>query len=46
MNQHVSTQEEIGNTYRTVVGKTKGKHLLSRGRPKWEDNIKMNLKEI
>jgi hypothetical protein len=29
-----------------LVGKPEGKRLLGRPRRRWEDNIKMNLKEI
>jgi len=28
------------------VGKPEGKRLLGRPRPKWEDNIKMDLQEL
>jgi hypothetical protein len=28
------------------VGKPEGKRLLKRSRRKWEDNVKMDLKEI
>ena len=31
---------------RVVVGKPKGKRLLGRPRPIWEDNIKMGLQEV
>jgi hypothetical protein len=29
-----------------LVGKSEGKRQLGRPRPKWEDNIRMNLREI
>jgi len=32
--------------YRVLVGKPEGKRLLGRPRHKWEDNIKMDLKEV
>jgi hypothetical protein len=32
--------------YRLLVGKHKGKRLLERTRHKWENNIRMDLKEI
>jgi hypothetical protein len=32
--------------YRVLVGKTKGKKPLGRPRCRWEDNIKMYLKEV
>jgi hypothetical protein len=32
--------------YRVLVGKPKGKRPLERPRPRWEDGIKMDLREI
>jgi hypothetical protein len=32
--------------YRILVGRPEGKRLLGRPRRRWEDNIKMDLKEI
>jgi len=32
--------------YRVLVGKPEGKRLLGRPRRRWEDNIKMDLKEM
>jgi hypothetical protein len=32
--------------YRALVGKPKGKRPLGRPRHRWEDNIKMDVKEI
>jgi hypothetical protein len=34
------------NAYRVLVGKPKGKKQLRRNRRRWEDNNKMNLREI
>ena len=31
---------------RVLVGKPEGKRLLERPRRRWEDNIKMNLREV
>jgi hypothetical protein len=49
-------EDEVGGTcgthgegrgvYRVLVGRPKGKSLLGRPRRKWEDNIKMDLREI
>jgi hypothetical protein len=32
--------------YRVLVGRPEGKTLLGRTRRRWEDNIKMDLREI
>jgi hypothetical protein len=32
--------------YRILVGKPEGKRLLEKPRYKWEDNIKIDLREI
>jgi len=32
--------------YRVLVGKPQGKIPLGRPRPRWEDNIKMDLQEV
>jgi len=32
--------------YRILVGKPEGKRPLGRPRPRWEDNIKMDLQEV
>ena len=37
--------EESRNAYRVLVGKPKGKRSLAKPRCKWEDNIKMYLRE-
>jgi hypothetical protein len=34
------------SVYRVLVGRTEGKRPLERPRHRWEDNIKMNLREI
>ena len=38
--------EQSRNAYRVLVGKPKGKRCLGRPRRRWEDNIKMHLKEV
>jgi hypothetical protein len=38
--------EEKRNGYTILVGKPEGKRQLARSRYRWEDNIKMDLKEI
>jgi hypothetical protein len=37
---------EGGGVYRVLVGKSEGKRPLRRPRHRWEDNIKMDLREI
>jgi hypothetical protein len=34
------------NAYRILVGKPEGMRLLERTRRRWEDSIKMDIKEI
>jgi hypothetical protein len=42
---HVIRTRE-NNAYRIMVGKPEGKRPLGRPRRRWEDNIKMDLREI
>jgi hypothetical protein len=37
---------EKRNPYNILVGKPEGKRLLGRHRCRWEDNIKINFREI
>jgi hypothetical protein len=37
--------EEKRNVCRILVGKSEGKRQLGRPRGRWEDNIKMDLRE-
>jgi len=41
---HVAGMGERRGVYRALVGKPEGKRPL--GRPRWEDNIKMDLQEV
>ena len=41
---HVARMEESRNAYRVLVGKPESKRPL--GRHRWEDNIKMDLREL
>jgi hypothetical protein len=43
---HVARMGEGRNVYRVLVGKPEGKRLLGRPRHRWEDGIKMDLREI
>jgi hypothetical protein len=43
---HVARMGEGRNVYRVLVGKPEGKRRLERPRRRWEDGIKMDLREI
>ena len=43
---HVAHMEQSRNAYRVLVGKPEGKRPLGRTRRRWEDNIKMDLREV
>jgi hypothetical protein len=43
---HVARMEEERGVYRISVGRTECKRPLGRPRRRWEDNIKMDLREI
>jgi hypothetical protein len=45
MGRICSAHGEKGNVYRILVGMLKGK-TLGRPRRRWEDNIKMDLRQI
>ncbi|KAJ4431153.1 hypothetical protein ANN_19748 [Periplaneta americana] len=44
--RHVARMGESRNAYRVLVGRPEGKRPLGRSRRRWEDNIKMDLKEV
>ena len=44
--RHVERMEQSRNQYRVLVGKPEGKRPLGRPRRRWEDNIKMDLREV
>jgi hypothetical protein len=44
--EHVACMREIRNAYNILVGKPEGKKSLGRPRCRWEDKIKMDLREI
>jgi hypothetical protein len=46
MGRAYSTNEEKKNPCRILVGKPEGKRPLGRTRCRWDDNIKMVLREI
>jgi hypothetical protein len=43
---HVARMGEGRCAYRILVGRSEGKRPLGRPRRRWEDNIKMDLREI
>jgi hypothetical protein len=43
---HVALNGEGRGVYRVLVGRPEGKRPLGRPRYRWEDNIKMDLREI
>jgi hypothetical protein len=43
---HVARIGEGRGVYRVLVGRPEGKRPLGRPRRRWEDNIKMGLREI
>ena len=38
--------DQSKNAYRVLVGKPEGERPLGRPRRRWEDNIKMDLREV
>jgi hypothetical protein len=46
MGRECSTHEAKVNAYRTLVGKLEGKRPLGGPIHRWEDNIKIDLKDI
>jgi len=44
--EQVAHMGERRDVYRVLVGKTKGKKPLGRPRHRWEDNVKMDLREV
>jgi hypothetical protein len=43
---HVARMGERRGAYRAIVGKPEGRRPLGRPRRRWEDNIKMDLREV
>jgi hypothetical protein len=43
---HVARMGEGRNVYRVLVGKPEGRRPLGRPRRRWEDGIRMDLREI
>ena len=43
---HVARMEEGRGVYRVLVGKPEGRRPLGRPKRRWEDNIRMDLREV
>ena len=43
---HIAHMEQFRYSYRVLVGKPEGKIPSGRPRHRWEENIKMNLREV
>jgi hypothetical protein len=43
---HMARMGEGRDVYRVLIGRSEGKRPLGRPRRMWEDNIKMDLREI
>jgi hypothetical protein len=43
---YISCSREVQNTYTILIVKHEGKRPLGRARHSWEDNIKIDLKEV
>ena len=43
---HVIHMEQFRNAYTILVGKPEGKRCLGRPGRKWENNIKMDLRQV
>jgi len=43
---HVACMGERRGVHRVLVGKPEGKRPMGRPRHRWEDNIKMDLREV
>ena len=46
MGRSVARMKEARSVFKILTGTSAGKRPLGRARRKWEDNIRMNLKEI
>jgi hypothetical protein len=46
MDDHVAGTGKLKNAYTILVSKSEGKRPLGRHRHRWEDNIRMDVREI
>jgi hypothetical protein len=44
--RYVARMEDGRGAYRVLVRRSRGKRQLEKPRPRWEDNIKMNLQVV
>jgi hypothetical protein len=44
--EHVERMRDERNAYKVLMGKSEGKRPLGRPRPRWDDGIRMDLREI
>jgi hypothetical protein len=44
--KYAAHMRKVRNLYTILVRKAEGKRLFERSRHRWEDNIKMDIKEI
>jgi hypothetical protein len=44
--EHAACMEEIKNAYKILVGRPDGQTPLGRCRQRWEDNLRIDLREI
>jgi len=43
---HVGCMGEVRNAYNIFIGKSEGKRLCGKHRHRWEDSIRMDLREV
>ena len=46
LQKYVTRMEQFRNMYRVLVVRSKGKRPFGRPRYRWEDNMKMNLRDV
>jgi hypothetical protein len=46
MDRHVAHMGEMRNTYKTLIGKAEGKTPFGKPRRGWEDNIRMDVRDM
>ena len=43
---HVARMEEVRSAFKVLIGKPTGQRPIGRPRCRWEDNIRMDLKQV